>query len=329
MTVTTSVRADALLVRAQRHELGRRFDCISRSRSCCLWPRAQRESGVSAQVPPNPPPPPSHPKGTGSEPESGRPGGHFDGFVIFVVLAYFFAVFPTPPAIALESLPIVTSQPNSEPLKMGGASEGLKDDLDTVRRLLRDVFMEQLSLRKRQDALDQPSQQAHSLVDATAASALRRRWKFMERAHSDAVVTISHNLELQGGYMNSTDDGQNVLSSLHTGPRLHSLIHSQLDSDTYLCARTMASAAGISLWQAQLKHVLWDRVTILMSPVGARFKDIAQSLHASKGTFALTKPCMGNSQFYYIRVLRSLNATLNTTVFSPHEHVHLLCVVRN
>ena len=126
--------------------------------------------------------------------------------------------------MAVESLPIDNSDPNTGPLQMGGPSEGPKDDIRTIRRLLRDLFMEQLSLRKRQDALDQPSQQAHTLVDASTSSALRRRWKFMERVDSDAVVTISHNLELQGGYMSSSAHGHNVLPSLHTGPRLHSCL---------------------------------------------------------------------------------------------------------
>ena len=60
-----------------------------------------------------------------------------------------------------------------------------------------------------------------------------------------------------------------------------------MDTDVHVSARTMASAAGISLWQAQLQRILWDKVTILMSPVGARFKDIAQSLHTSKGMLIL------------------------------------------
>jgi hypothetical protein len=286
MTVTSCVRADVLLARATlKHHVCTRFRAVTRPRSLRLrmqvWPRAA-DSGGSTQ-----PPPPPKGKDGGDKP-GGHSGGPYEGFIAFL-FCVFMALF-TPRATALESLPIDTDLRDSGALRIGGAREGVKDDLETIRRLLRDLFMEQLSLRKRQDALDQPSQQQHSLVDHTAASALRRRWKFMQRIHSDALVTISHHLELQGGCTSADREGENVLSSLHTGPRLHSLIDSQLDSDTCISVRTMSSTEGISLWQAQLKRVLWNRLTILMTPVGARFKDIAQSLHASKGE--LTRTCL-------------------------------------
>lgn len=252
-----------------------------------------------------PPPPPSNPKGTreGDEPDGGS-GTPFDGFAIFVLCVYI-AMFPAR-ATALESLPIDNSNPNARPMKLGGASEGVKDDLETIRRLLRDLFMEQLSLRKRQDALDQPSEEEHSLVDSTAATALRTRWKHMERSHSDAVVTISSNFELQGGYANSTEE-HSVASALHTGPRLHSRVHSQLDTDTCVTARTLSSSAGISLWQATLTHKLRDNVTLLISPIGARFKDIAQSFHASKGPHELSDPAVGFCQSWVLVLHRSFD----------------------
>jgi hypothetical protein len=289
MTMTFCRRADVLLARAaSRNKLSTRFRAALHPLSPRLRVQARHSQMDTSAGPPAQPPPP--PKGTDA---GDQPGGHtgspYGGFFI-LLFCVFMALF-TPRATALESLPI-SDPKNSEPVKMGGAREGVKDDIETIRRLLRDLFMEQLSLRKRQDAIDQPSQQLHSLVDNNAASALRRRWKSMQKMHTDAVVTIAQNLELQGGCANVDSTGEYCASSLHTGPRLHSFIHSQLDSDTSISLRTMSSQEGISLWQAQLKRVLMNKLTILMSPVGARFKDIAQSLHASAGKVARTSPCM-------------------------------------
>ena len=50
------------------------------------------------------------------------------------------------PASAIESLPVDAGLFEADPakLKLGGPAEGQKDDIETIRRLLRDLFMEQL-----------------------------------------------------------------------------------------------------------------------------------------------------------------------------------------
>ena len=177
MTVTSCVRAHALFVRAQKHTIRSRFGDVAVWRSRCLRPHSR--AGCVEPVPPPPPPPKPPSKGTDKRDRPGDGSGGPHGAFVLIVLCVYVALFPTERAIAVESLPMVHREPSTGPLELGGPSEGPKDDIKTVKRLLRDLFMEQLSLRKRQDALDQPSQQVHALVDTTTASALRRRWKFM------------------------------------------------------------------------------------------------------------------------------------------------------
>jgi hypothetical protein len=230
-------------------------------------------------------PPPTPPRKTGHS-EEGDSNNEFELWRLVKIAASALVILhmAQTPASAVESLPD-DALPETDPakLKLGGPSEGMKDDIETIRRLLRDLFMEQLVLRKRLEAMDIHAQPVSSLFDAAAASALRRRWYFMDRASSDAKVTFSHNLEIQGGYLHAAADDQTLLSSLHRGPRLHSCMLSSIDTDTHVSARTIASATGIRLWQVQLKRVLWDKLTVILSPIGARFKDVAQSLHGSQG----------------------------------------------
>ena len=126
MTVTTCVRAHALLVRDQKHTICRRLDAVMFPRSRCLQPHAQ---GDSAERTPPPPPPKTPSKGTaeGDQPDD-RPGGPSRGFFI-IVLCVYVALFPMERAMAVESLPIDNSDPNTGPLQMGGPSEGPKDCL--------------------------------------------------------------------------------------------------------------------------------------------------------------------------------------------------------
>jgi hypothetical protein len=176
---------------------------------------------------------------------------------------------PLPPSSSL-SHPTV-------PRPLGGASEGTTDDIETIRRLLRDSFEQQMHLEHRLHALEPSKVVRSSLWDGAASRALQPRWRQLDLLHSSGSPILQHQLEVAAG------GGCGGMPHVDTGPRLQSCLHAEVQkSEAAVILRTIIGAGSFRLWHAQLRG-LWRRCVLAVIPSGARFKDIAQPLHGGQG----------------------------------------------
>ena len=167
----------------------------------------------------------------------------------------------------------------SPPLSLGGAAEGTADDIETIRRLLRDAFKQQLHLSQRLRKLEPTTAPRDSLDDHFAARALKHRWRLLDEVQTPGGFKCHHLLEVAGGATNSAAHG--LRSAAQLGPRVQSCIVGGGHGRASVIARTVAEARGLRLWQCQVRQVVRS-VTLALMPVGGRFREIAQPLHAGQ-----------------------------------------------
>ena len=178
--------------------------------------------------------------------------------------------------------------PAAAPLRLGGPDEGTADDIETIRRLLRDVFEQQMVLDSRLRVVE-PSAQSRgdesALVDSVATGAIAPRARYVSVAHTAGRARVSHTLEGCAGAISHSGRVDYSRAGLHAGPRLHSCVHVDRTDGARSVAtlRTLASGSGLRLWQAQLRRALGSRCEAVLAPAGARFCDIATPLHACPG----------------------------------------------
>jgi hypothetical protein len=246
-----------------------------------LKPEGTAEQTSAGDQPPLPPPGRRCFGGGSSEPNDGQNLWQvfWHSFCAAVLVCVSLAL-PAPMASAHEvtSSPLDTSLDVSS-LSLAGPQAGVADDIETVRRLLRDVFMEQMVLRKRLDAIDPERTGVGSVTEDTAAMALRRHRRFADRAQTYGTALIQHVLET---YWCSI--GEQNLVPRGMGVRLQTALITSPGTKTHMCARVVCSAAdGARLWHAHALRQVRSWLTVMAAPIGARFGDIASGLHATPG----------------------------------------------
>ena len=167
----------------------------------------------------------------------------------------------------------------------------MQDDIETMRRLLRDLFMQQMILQKQVEELAEPQHaQGSSLVDAAAAGALTRRWRSLDSFRSAAPSHLRHKLSCCGGAAKRCGRADNALAQIQPGPELHTRADVQLgQAAASLSVPTLQSGAAARLWQVQLRRHIGGSVTAVAAPAGARFCDIASPLHGSQGAHPVVR----------------------------------------
>jgi hypothetical protein len=184
------------------------------------------------------------------------------------------------------STPAPPPPPNPEATttaSLGGAADGTTDDVATIRRLLRDLFHEQMLHDKRLRDLEPEPQAPSSLFSGDAAHALARRWRLLDLHHSSGSVRLTHLLDVTAGTSERHGAVDYALASMHVGPRLQSCLQGTAAGGVAVEARTVASATSFRLWQLQLSREWGQRYFVSVAPLGARFKDVASPLHGSQG----------------------------------------------
>ena len=185
----------------------------------------------------------------------------------------------------VQSAPV---QPPTPPqaLRLPGPSGGRSDDVGVIRRLLRDVFRDLLTLKQRVRALEPRGARESALADARAAAALRRRFALLSHARrSRSAVQHSHALDLRGGVHRLAASLALPLEEQRSeaGPALHSHLSAQLDTDSRVDLRVLTCDGGVSLLQGRYQRMLGESTMLTLSPFGGRFGDTASSLHPSPG----------------------------------------------
>lgn len=186
-------------------------------------------------------------------------------------------------------------------LNLGGPGQSTKEDIATLKRLLRDLFMEQMVMKRRLLQLDPPEDTRPPLLDAGAAAGLRRHFRLLDfTATGTSPVTCTHTLEVCSGLTSTNTvsaatapvDGNRALQQhVYTGPRLLSHAAARLSSALAASVSAIVCRDTVQLWQAQVQSVIGKRLFVTLSPVGARFKDTATPLHASQGALATVLFC--------------------------------------
>lgn len=156
------------------------------------------------------------------------------------------------------------------------------EDTSTIRRLLREAFAEQATLRRRvgnpQSSQDRYETQ-RSRVHAEHGS---RRPK-LQRYEGRRTVQVSHVLKLGCGLLPVARSRARSCFAVRSRANLDSHLVADISDSINLQAQTTCTPAGLTLWQALLKTKIATFGDLFIFPVGGRFKDVVTSHHACQG----------------------------------------------
>lgn len=173
---------------------------------------------------------------------------------------------------------------------LGGPDDGASDDIETMRRLLRDLFEQQMLLENRVRVVEAAKQfrgERGAPVDRVATGAIAPRARYIAAMHNLGNARVTHVLDGIAGATAHQGTLDYSRAGLHTGPRLLSCAKiEKAFGGGEVTLRTVASGSGLRVWQAQLRRNLGRRVEVVLSPASARFADIATPLHACAGALS-------------------------------------------